>query len=175
MRYFDICIIGGGHTGLVATLAFANKKLNVLCVEKKSFKKNDKRDLELRTTAHLMPAVNFLNTIGVWKHLESHSCPLNSLNIINSRDINNNPSKISENTFEAKEIGKDCFGYNVPLEKSIKILRELVILKENAELLEATSLISSTLDGEFRIAQLSNGEVIKTKLIIGADGSNSVV
>ena len=39
MRYFDICIIGGGHTGLVATLAFANKKLNVLCVEKKSFKK----------------------------------------------------------------------------------------------------------------------------------------
>ena len=175
MRYFDICIIGGGHTGLVATLAFANKKLNVLCVEKKSFNNNNKRDLELRTTAHLMPAVNFLNTIGVWKHLESHSCPLNSLNIINSRDINNYPSKISENTFEAREIGKDCFGYNVPLEKSIKILRELVLSKENAELLEATSLISSSLDGEFRIAQLSNGEVIKTKLIIGADGSNSVV
>ena len=175
MKFFDVCIIGGGHSGLVTALAFAKNNFNVLCVEKNTFHENNSNKRELRTTAHLMPAVTFLDTIGIWKHLEKYSCPLKALRIINNTETNKTTSKISENIFGCEEIRKNCFGYNVPLDQSIKILRQLITANENIELHDSTSLVSSRIDNELRLVQLSNGEVIKTKLVIGADGSNSTV
>ena len=126
MKFYDICVIGGGHSGLVAALAFAKNNFNVLCVESKTFSSSPKKDLELRTTAHLLPTVSFLENIGVWKHLEAYSCPLNTLKIINERDIETSSPKISNNIFQSNEIKQNNFGYNVPLEKSVNIFRELV-------------------------------------------------
>ncbi len=175
MKFYDVCIIGGGHSGLVAALAFANYKFNVLCVESKTFSSSSKKDIELRTTAHLLPTVSFLKTIGVWKHLEAYSCPLETLKIVNEKDIENFSPKISNNIFQSNEINQKNFGYNVPLEKSINIFRELVKSCKNINMLDYTSLVSSYLEKEFRIVKLSNGDFIKTKLVIGADGANSVV
>ena len=81
MRYFDVCVIGGGHSGLVTALAFAKNNLSVLCVEKEGLYKTGAKKLELRTTAHLMPAVKFLDTIGIWEHLKKFSCPLKNSQI----------------------------------------------------------------------------------------------
>ena len=176
MKYFDVCIIGGGHTGLVSALAFAKNNFNVLCIEKESYFETGATRLELRTTAHLMPAVKFLDSIGIWEHLKKYSCPLKTLKIINNYTVTSKASsKASENIFESEEIRKNCFGYNVPLGQSIKTLRQLVSSNENIELYNSTSLVSSRIDDELRLVQLSNGEIIKTKLLIGADGSRSAV
>ena len=175
MKFYDVCIIGGGHSGLVAALAFAKNKFNVLCVESKAFSSSSKKDLELRTTAHLLPTISFLKTIGLWKHLEAYSCPLESLRIINEKDIERSSPKISDNIFQSNEIKQNNFGYNVPLEKSVNIFRELVKSFKNLNMLDDTSFISSYLENEYRIIKLSNGDFIKTKLVIGADGANSVV
>ena len=175
MKFYDVCVIGGGHSGLVAALAFAKNNFNVLCVESTTFSSSSKKDLELRTTAHLLPTVSFLENIGVWKHLEAYSCPLKTLKIINERDIETSSPKISNNIFQSNEIKQNNFGYNVPLEKSVNIFRELVKCHKNINMIDNTSLISSHLENELRIIQLSNGDFIKTKLVIGADGANSVV
>ncbi len=177
MKYFDVCIIGGGHSGLVTALAFAKNNFKVLCVEKKSIHEHEtsEKKLELRTTAHLMPAVTFLDNIGIWKHLKKHSCPLKTLKLINNTQTGKAPSKISENIFDSEEIGKNCFGYNVPLEKSIKVLRQNILSNENIAFYDTTSVVSSSIDNELRTVQLSNGEIIKTSLLIGADGSSSAV
>ena len=76
MKYFDVCIVGGGHAGLVSALAFARNNFNVLCIEKESHFETGAKRLELRTTAHLMPTVKFLDGIGIWEHLKKYSCPL---------------------------------------------------------------------------------------------------
>ena len=175
MKFYDVCIIGGGHSGLVAALAFAKNNFRVLCVESKTISTSSKKDLELRTTAHLLPTVSFLKTIGVWKHLEAYSCPLETLKIINEKDIESSSPKITNNIFQSNEINQNNFGYNVPLEKSVYILRELVKSHENIIMIDNTSLTSSYLENNSRIIQLSNGNFIKTKLVIGADGANSVV
>lgn len=175
MKFYDVCIIGGGHSGLVAALAFAKNKFSVLCVESKTISTSSKKDLELRTTAHLLPTVSFLKTMGVWKHLQAYSCPLETLKIINEKDIESPSPKITNNIFQSNEINQNNFGYNVPLEKSVYILRELVKSHENITMIDNTSLTSSYLENNSRIIQLSNGNFIKTKLVIGADGANSVV
>ena len=175
MKFYDVCVIGGGHSGLVAALAFAKNNFNVLCVESTTFSSSSKKDLELRTTAHLLPTVSFLKAMGVWKHLEAYSCPLESLKIINEKDVKGSSPKISINIFQSSEIKQNNFGYNVPLEKSVYILRKLVKCHKNIVMIDNTSLISSYLENNLRIIQLSNGNLIKTKLVIGADGASSAV
>ena len=175
MKFYDICVIGAGHSGLVTALAFAKNNFKVLCVETKTFSSFSKQELELRTTAHLLPTVSFLETIGVWKNLQSHSCPLKTLKIINDENVENSTAQKSNNIFQATEISQNSFGFNVPLKKSITTLCELALNNKNIKLIDDTTLISSHLDKEFRIVHLSNDESIKTKLLIGADGSDSVV
>ena len=107
MKFYDVCIIGGGHSGLVAALAFAKNKFSVLCVESKTISTSSKKDLELRTTAHLLPTVSFLKTMGVWKHLQAYSCPLEKLKIINEKDIEGPSPKITNNVFQSNEINQN--------------------------------------------------------------------
>ena len=78
----DVVICGGGLSGLICSLALSSFGITVCTIEK------SRQDLQqikdTRSTAYLLPSINFLVEIGIWKYLSKNINPLKILSIINT-------------------------------------------------------------------------------------------
>lgn len=177
---FDILISGAGPTGLVSALTFAKQGFKVAIIDpnerdSKTTCPADSKTLDLRSTAHLNSTVDFLKTLGVWDKICANSCPLEKLTIIdgqNEQPIFPTKKKI---VFQASEIGRSCFGYNLPIKDSLFGLGKLVETNKSIKCFFGLSLQDIVQKNDRVSGQLSDGRAIDSKLIIGADGSGSKV
>lgn len=170
----DVLVVGGGVAGLTATAAFENAGFETLCVDPMPpIIDANVEGADLRSTAFLQPSVSLLKNIGLWRKLEEYASPLRIMRII---DAGGEAGKIREQTdFDAHEIDREAFGYNLP---NWLLRREIVAHisdMPNARLeapLSVTRLLPRT---DKALVQLSNGQQVITKLVIAADGRNSLV
>ena len=177
---FDIGISGAGHAGLAAAISFAKSGLSVVLIDPQDRAKSSQpcqtgyNHLE-RTTAYLNQAVEFLDSIDVWDILKTEACPLKHLRIVNKQK--SLPAKLgtSQTTFSAKEVGHSQFGFNVPLKDSLLALKEVASQQACIEWRLGHSLTNFNQQADYAELYLSNGQVVRTKLLIGADGSQSSV
>ena len=64
----DVFISGGGLAGLIAAQAFAQAGFSVICAEPNPpVTTRGSKGADLRTTAFLQPAQQFLADIGLWQ------------------------------------------------------------------------------------------------------------
>lgn len=101
----DIVISGGGPAGMMAALALGARGYHTVLLGPET----DKTDR--RTTALMMPAIRFLEQIGVWAAIEPEAAPLQSMRIVDAtRRLIRSPAVM----FRASEIDEIAFGYNIP-------------------------------------------------------------
>lgn len=178
---FDIIICGGGLTGTVAALAFSKNNFSVAVIDPKNLAGNDqknkkiKRLIDFRSTAHLERAVHYLDKLEVWKRLSTYACPLETLSIINVNNGDTPREHRTKTIFRASEIGKKQFGFNVPIEKSWKILADTVLEEERISTFSGKELQSYSVQGAFVKVTLSDGQKLTCRFLVGADGYLSKV
>ena len=128
-----------------------------------------------RTTAYLNQAVEFLDSIDVWDFLKAEACPLKHLRIVNKQT--SWPSKMgpSETIFSANEVGHNQFGFNVPLKDSLRALKKAAEQQAGIEWKLGYKLTDFSQRADCAELYLSNGQVVRAKLLLGADGSQSGV
>ncbi len=100
-----IIVAGAGHVGLIAAIALAQSFDNVISLGVLP-EGSDKR-----TTALMVPAIKFLEKIGLWESIEPHAAPIATMRIL---DGTNRLIRSPAVTFEASEIDEPAFGYNIP-------------------------------------------------------------
>ena len=101
----DIIISGGGPAGMMAALALTDQGHRVTLIGPAT--DHDDR----RTTALMMPAIDFLRSIQTWDSIEPTATALKSMRIIDGTSrLIRNPTV----TFHASEIDEHAFGYNIP-------------------------------------------------------------
>lgn len=168
----DILISGGGIAGLTAAAAFGTAGFDVVCVDPAPPVTDRAADgADMRTTALLQPARKVLEAAGVWQRLSEHASPLQIMRIVDA----GGPEAEARLTrdFNAADVSELPFGWNFP---NWLLRRELVgRLTElpNVDFrpgLAATDLF--TRETEARV-KLSDGNRIRTRLVIAADGRNS--
>lgn len=167
----DILISGGGIAGLTLGIILADVGLDVHLLEPfppQSFKKTKPSG---RTVALMESSLNIIKATGVWPKLEALSNPMEVMQII---DESAQGKERIDAPFEAVDIGLEQFGYNIPNNH----LR--AALYEKAKKTKSLTLHEKKLEGyevqsTHVLAKLEKGSKIKAKLIIGADGRNSVV
>lgn len=169
---YDIVISGAGIAGLTASAAFASAGFKVLCVDPTPpVTSREDPGADLRSTAFLQPARAFLQDAGLWQQLEAHAAPLNIMRIIDAGGTEHEPRMIRD--FNASDLSDLPFGWNLP---NWLLRREMTARLE--ELPNATFLpgIATrglfTRDGEARVT-LSDGTILRCRLVIAADGRNS--
>ncbi|WP_370203927.1 FAD-dependent monooxygenase, partial [Salipiger bermudensis] len=82
---YDILISGGGIAGLTAAAAFGSAGFSVLCVDPAPpVTDREAAGADLRTTAFLQPARDFLDQCGLWARLDGHAMPLQVMRIIDA-------------------------------------------------------------------------------------------
>jgi 2-octaprenyl-6-methoxyphenol hydroxylase len=169
---FDIIVSGAGLAGLATTAAFGQAGFSVLCVDPAPHvTARDDDGADLRSTAFLQPARDFLVALGLWDRLADHATPLEVMQIIDAGGPLNTPRLNTR--FEAQEISDLPFGWNLP---NWLLRRELLAHLQQLTNVELRGGIASTALftrlTEARVT-FSDGSRARAKLVIAADGPKS--
>lgn len=172
--YTDILVAGGGVAGLSATSAFAAAGFETLCVDPVPPITDMNADgADLRSTAFLLPSVELLKRSGLWQRLDQYAAPLRIMRIIDSGGADHGIRE--QANFDAHDIDREAFGYNLP---NWLLRREMVAHIEDLSLarLDAPVKVERiTPRTDAALVQLSDGRQVVAKMVIAADGRNSVI
>lgn len=170
----DVLISGGGVAGLTAAAAFGSAGFRTLCVDPAPPITDERAEgADLRTTAFLQPSVAVLAAAGLWDRLAPHAAPLQVMRIVDAGGVEPKPRLSRE--FDASDISEQPFGWNLP---NWLLRREMVArLAElpNVTFQPGVGTRSVLAREDAALVQLSNGDSVEAKLLIGADGRNSTV
>ncbi|PWL18753.1 UbiH/UbiF family hydroxylase [Falsochrobactrum shanghaiense] len=159
----EIVVSGGGPAGMMAALALAGKGYRTTLLGPET-DRNDRR-----TTALMMPAIRFLEELGVWNAIQPHTAPLASMRIIDATErLIRSPTV----TFRASEIDETAFGYNIPNAVLNEKLAEAVAQNSSIER-NYLPAIEYRNNGDHITITLSDGQTLHTRLVVAADGRNS--
>jgi len=159
-RESPVIVAGTGPAGLVAALGMAGAGFAVELVGPKP------RGDDRRTTALMMPALHFIERIGLRRRIEDFGAPLRSMRIV---DATSRLIRSPTVTFRAAEIGEDFFGINLPNTELNRVLVETV--QADARIRWSQSLVSRwEIGGEAVKAGLEDGSAVLARLAVAADG-----
>ena len=157
-------VIGGGLVGLAAAVVVARSGLETVHVFPKA-------PPDRRTSALMLPSVDFLRTSGLVPDPAAVGHPLTQIRII---DATNRLVRAPETLFDSAEIGLDAFGWNFA---NIRLAAAFDAARAGLANLRS---IETTLDGlaltpDGARLTLANGDTLAADLVIGADGKKSRV
>jgi 2-octaprenyl-6-methoxyphenol hydroxylase len=169
-RLVEIAVVGAGITGMAMTLALAKAGLPVTLVAAGPLPQADTAPpADGRTAALLQPAVALLTRLAVFDPQRLGAEPLYRLRIVNLAD-----HAAPSITFDAAEIGLDAFGWNIP-NGALAARLAAVVAKEPRITVHDRAPLGSVVETRDRLLLRAGQEVIAARLVIGADGRDSVV
>jgi len=169
----DVFIAGAGLAGSIAALSYAKAGRTVLIADPVNY--DSKSNFDYRTTAYLQPSKLFLEKIGVWAAIQNSAVPLEIMKIIDASG-GTHPGEIkTEKDFKSSDISELPFGWNVQNSFMRKSLKDLLVLHNNCKIINAESVVDFLSRDDIAYVKLSSGKSIKAKLVIAADGRNSIL
>jgi len=167
----DIFISGGGIAGLTAAAAFGTSGFTVIVVDPTPpVTKAADVGADLRTTAFLQPARDFLIRAGLWDTLFPFATPLQIMRILDASS-----DTPIQRDFEASDISTEPFGWNLP---NWLLRREMMTKLDtlpNVSFRSGIGFERMLARSNAALIKLSDRQSIEAKLVIGADGRNSPV
>jgi 2-octaprenyl-6-methoxyphenol hydroxylase len=117
-----------------------------------------------------MPAIEYLDSLGIWETIRPDTAALASMRIVDgTRRLIRSPAV----TFRASEIGTEAFGYNIPNLVLNRALHEAVTAHPRI----ARNFSNATAyqhNADSISVTFSDGQVVTTPLVVAADGRNSL-
>ena len=172
----DVFIAGGGLAGLIAAQAFAQAGFSVICAEpNRPVTERGRKGADLRTTAFLQPAQQFLDSIGLWPDMAPQAMALERMRIVDAGAADAADQIRLQKDFDARDISAQPFGWNVPNWFSRKVILAALEAHQNVEFLSGvacTSYFSRV--AEARVS-LNDGRKLRAKLVLAADGRHSLL
>jgi 2-octaprenyl-6-methoxyphenol hydroxylase len=160
----DVAVIGGGPAGLTAAIAAARSGARTALIARRAPYGDN------RTTALLHASIEILRGLDVWDACRDRAAALRVMRLV---DDSGRLIRSPELRFDCHEIDLDAFGYNIEnrhlveaLEDQASKCADLVRIDDDAD-----AVVPSDADAEIRCRQ---GMVLRSKLVIGADGRNSI-
>jgi 2-octaprenyl-6-methoxyphenol hydroxylase len=163
---FDCIVIGGGLSGLTATLALSKIGLSVAIVDKTSLEMVKKNEGDQRTTAVSASGKKIFEALDVWNSLKEDAEPI--LDIVVSEK-----GKRGHLNFDHQTVGTEPMGHiidNIQLKNS---LISSIRSQKNIQLFPFKSLNNFFPETGAVTIDLNDGSSYEAALLVAADGRNS--
>ncbi len=165
---YDIVIVGAGAVGLAFAAAMRESEQRILILESSDLPKFDNSGYDLRVNTLNLASQAFLAALGVWPRIVAKR--LSSFDCIRVWDAAG--GRIA---FHADEIGESHLGHVVESTALTASLMEMIEFQDNVSLQSNIQLQSIHQDADQALVTLHNGEQLRCRLVVGADGGNSTV
>ncbi|WP_286829372.1 MULTISPECIES: UbiH/UbiF/VisC/COQ6 family ubiquinone biosynthesis hydroxylase [Kordiimonas] len=164
----DITIIGGGLAGMTAAIGLAEHGFEVAVVDMAPQGDLTAAGYDGRASALAFASCQLFEALGIWKHMEPYAQPILEIR------VSDGPSLLSLH-FDHETLGDGPLGHmvenrhtRIALFEHLKEIKGVTLLAP-----ERVAEIDRTKEGV--TTTLTSGTVIKSDLIIGADGRGSLV
>ncbi|CAM3843907.1 3-demethoxyubiquinol 3-hydroxylase [Rahnella bruchi] len=169
-KTFDAVIVGGGMVGASAALGLAKQGLQVALIENEAPAGFDpSAPADLRISAIGCASVRFLQKLGAWEAVEKmRSVPYRRLETweVDGSDVK----------FDAQSLGLPELGFMVENRVlQLALWQQFDVLPNLTRFCPAKLRHLLQHDDQTWSLQLTTGELLHTKLVIAADGANSLV
>lgn len=161
---YRVIVAGGGPAGLAAACLLASEGIETALIAPEPVD-------DPRTVAAMVPAIRLLKYIGIWPDsLAADSEPLRKLRIVDdSGSLLTSP----EIVFDAKELGEEAFGWNIPLRALTRVMR-----KRAADLgvdIKMAPAVAASFNSQSVRVKLADGKAVEGPVCLAADGRGSVL
>lgn len=165
---FDALVVGAGPAGLVTGLALAHEGLSTAIVGPQPLASAAQ---DPRTTALFAGSIELLCHLGIWPIVAHAAVPLIGLRFV---DDTGHILRAPETLFRANELGLGAFGFNVD---NVSLTQGLL---QRAQMHAGLPCIDGTVsrlsfEANCVGVTLSDGQSLRTLLIVAADGRNSTI
>src|SRR3989338_3983221 len=168
---FDVVFSGGGLVGATAALALLKEGLRVAIIDPLDLREAKNPLSDGRTTAITLGSSQFLDKLGVWGYCKDYAQPIDYIKIFEQAPLPYTPWVVN---FDAKEVGELPMGYIVENAYIRQGLYEQISHYPNCTWI-ASKITKETLSPSFYELELENGQLLKTSLLIGAEGRKSLL
>ena len=166
---FEITIIGSGVVGSVLASLLATQGVEVCLIDRQDpFKNNKLSKLLGRTSALNLASIGLLNKLEIWNNLCGGSTDFERIYVWDSEGS-------SKLVFSAEDIEKKKLGSVISNNYILKEVLGILKRTENIELKFNRTLKDISVDDNSVQVITEDEEKITSKLLVGADGSMSMV
>lgn len=159
----DIIVVGGGLSGVAAAVSLARSAFSVIHLAPKATP-------DRRTSALMMPSVEFLLSCGLIETAASVGHPLSGIRII---DATPRLLRAPETFFDAKEAGLDAFGWNFA--NAVLLERFQAATPDTGLTTRNEAVTAYRRESGLGVVTLADGTELSAPLVVGADGKKSLV
>jgi 2-octaprenylphenol hydroxylase len=169
MHAFDIVIVGGGTVGLTQAIALKNSGLSVAVVESHVSESMPSGAPKLRVSALTLASENVLQNLGAWQHLDSNRlCSYVDMQVWDQDSF----GKIN---FSADDVQKKQLGHIIENQAVRHSLWTQAQNCSHIELLAPKKIEQLAFGQQECFITLDDNRHLTARLVIGADGANSIV
>ncbi|MBL4906828.1 MAG: FAD-dependent monooxygenase [Sneathiella sp.] len=161
-RNIDVLVVGGGLNGLPFAIAVASAGLDVVLLEREDPATVVNAGFDGRVSAIAHASRNLFKSIGVWPYV-SEVEPMLDIRITDG------PSKLFLH-YDHRQLGDEPFGHMVENRHLRMALLKRAGEIETLTLLAPASYESIERDAEGVTAVLSDGQTLRSRLVVAADG-----
>lgn len=170
----EVIICGGGVPGLCLAILLGRSGLDVVVYEPHTPPKPEDIKPSGRTVALWQGSLNVLRAVGFDESVfENFSSKLSTMKLVDDNAVGQKAPV--EVCFDAKDLGLDCFGYNIPAGLMLAHVAMMAAQCENVEIINGVSIQSYESHPGNVTASTSDGGQVQARIIIGADGRKSIV
>tara|TARA_R110002049_G_scaffold283271_2_gene463317 strand:+ start:103 stop:1266 length:1164 start_codon:yes stop_codon:yes gene_type:complete len=163
---FDVLIVGGGLAGASLAVALRGTQRRIALVESRAPQRPDGWDQ--RIYAISPTSRDFLEHIGIWDHLDTNRLePVREMAVFGDAD-----GCLSFSAFDAGLSELACIVESAHLQVE---MWETLRRQHNVSLFCPASARAITPGERFVTLELDDGRVLRTRLLVAADGANSAV
>ena len=167
---YDVAIVGGGMVGATLAVALAPLNLRVALIEAIPHNAAAQPSFDERTTALSNGSRRILETIGVWSALDALATPIAKIHV-------SDQGRFGFARIDAREQGLKAMGYVLPNRTLGSALWSRLSSREIKVFCpaEVSGLTGTDAAVKIEIAEAGAKIAIDAKLIVAADGAQSVV
>src|SRR5579871_2248579 len=171
MMQCDVVIGGGGMVGLSLAIALARGGLDVVVADPVPQGTATDAKFDGRVCALSYASVRMFEALGIWPRLEPNAQPIKDI-LVTDAKLGGEPSPFSLH-FDAAEAHAAALGHIVENRHTRTGLFAVANSLPNLRLVAPAALTDLKQEGSNIVATLANGETVKAKLAIAADGRES--
>ncbi|MEM7748338.1 MAG: FAD-dependent oxidoreductase [Pseudomonadota bacterium] len=166
---FDVIVVGAGSTGLLAAIGLSRLGLRIaLCGEDAPVVSDAQQS---RTAALLAPSVELLQSMATWRQLADKATSIDAIRIV---DDTMRWPRAPEVLFTARELGHESLGWNVANADITTGLWRTIHDDGACHVISGALVTDIRIGDDCSTVALDSGEHYSAKMIVGADGRNSI-